>query len=207
MSTVTEKATPGRPPLRSHEETIDLLVSAAVEEYRRSGYAKSAMGAIAKRAGMSLRTLYKIVTDKEALFRIAAERRIAKHILSLDVHSASLSSAPKQALMSLTRAYAHQVLNHETLLTTKLVIAESDQFPELGQAFLESTGRIAKAFDHNFSLIAANGKLDISDDQIELLRLILIGSQRSAILSPDKPYSSQEIEQLADRALNLILGE
>lgn len=201
------KASAGRPPLRSEEETLDVLITAAIEEYRDKSYAKSTMNAIAKRAGISLRTLYKIVSDKEALFRLATERRIAQHILSLDAHSSLLNVAPKEALLNLTCAYAHQVLNRETIFTTKLVISESDHFPELAQSFVISTRRITKAFDHNFALIAQKSDIIVTSEQIELLRLALIGAQRIAILTPDPAMSDADINALAQRSLRLVLNE
>ena len=62
----------GRPPLRSDEETLGLIVEAARQEFQLGGYAGTGMSAIAARAGVSTKTLYRLVPTKAELFRLAS---------------------------------------------------------------------------------------------------------------------------------------
>ena len=58
----------GRPQIRSDDETRDLLVEAATEEFQANGYAATCMGTVAQRAGISTKTLYRLIPTKAELF-------------------------------------------------------------------------------------------------------------------------------------------
>ncbi len=54
----------GRPPTRSDEETRQLVIEAAAEEFEANGYAGACMGDIAERAGVSTKTVYRLFPNK-----------------------------------------------------------------------------------------------------------------------------------------------
>ena len=58
----------GRPPLRSDEETRRLMIEAARQEFQANGYAATCMNDVAQRAGVSTRTMYRLIPTKAALF-------------------------------------------------------------------------------------------------------------------------------------------
>src|SRR5690348_7081860 len=74
----------GRPPLRSDEETLRVIVEAARQEFPIHGYAGTGMSAIAARAGVSTKTLYRLVPTKAELFRLAIRSRAGQFILAAD---------------------------------------------------------------------------------------------------------------------------
>ena len=59
----------GRPPIRSDEETRQLIIEAASLEFRANGYAATSMAAVAERAGVSTKTMYRLIPTKADLFR------------------------------------------------------------------------------------------------------------------------------------------
>jgi len=59
----------GRPQVRPDEKTRTLIFEAARYEFETSGYAATRMEDVARRAGISTKTLYRIVPHKAALLR------------------------------------------------------------------------------------------------------------------------------------------
>ena len=58
----------GRPQLRSDEETLAVILGAARTEFSSGGYAATNMESVARRAGISTRTLYRLIPNKASLF-------------------------------------------------------------------------------------------------------------------------------------------
>jgi AcrR family transcriptional regulator len=59
---------PGRPRVRPDRETRQAIYEAARYEFARSGYAGTSMETVAYRAGVSTKTLYRLFSNKAALF-------------------------------------------------------------------------------------------------------------------------------------------
>src|SRR5215475_9424013 len=66
----------GRPQLRSDEETRALILEAARREFAHSGYAATSMENVARRGGVSTKTLYRLLPNKAALFEAMVTDRI-----------------------------------------------------------------------------------------------------------------------------------
>src|ERR1700748_2562372 len=58
----------GRPQARCDEETRGIIFEAARLECAASGYATTSMESVARRAGVSTKTLYRVIPNKAALF-------------------------------------------------------------------------------------------------------------------------------------------
>ena len=74
----------GRPPTRSDDETRHLIAEAARHEFTTHGYAGACIDDVAKRAGVSKKTLYRLVPAKADLFKASVTDRIARFILAVD---------------------------------------------------------------------------------------------------------------------------
>ena len=66
----------GRPQARPDEETRAVILEAARHEFASSGYAATNMESVARRAGVSTRTLYRLIPNKAALFEAMLTDRI-----------------------------------------------------------------------------------------------------------------------------------
>src|ERR1700751_561524 len=62
--------------LRSREETRTLILEAARAEFAHSGYAATGMENVARRAGVSTKTLYRLLPNKASLFEAMVTDRI-----------------------------------------------------------------------------------------------------------------------------------
>src|ERR1700733_10383018 len=64
----TERRVRGRPQLRPDAETCQIIYEAARHEFAASGYAATSTETVARRAGVSTKTLYRLMPNKAALF-------------------------------------------------------------------------------------------------------------------------------------------
>src|SRR5512135_3395152 len=78
------KRSRGRPQIRCDEDTRQLIVEAAAKEFQAKGYAATCIGDVAQRAGVSTRTLYRLIPTKAALFRAVVTDSIEGFMLAID---------------------------------------------------------------------------------------------------------------------------
>ena len=77
---VERRRSRGRPQVRCDEETRALILEAARHEFAASGFAATSMESVARRAGVSTKTLYRIVPDKKALFEATVTHRLDRFV-------------------------------------------------------------------------------------------------------------------------------
>ncbi len=65
----------GRPQQRCDEETRTIILEAARAEFAQSGYAATSMESVARRAGVSTKTLYRLMPNKAVLFETMVTER------------------------------------------------------------------------------------------------------------------------------------
>ena len=68
-SRAVERRGRGRPQARSDEETRAVIYDAARNEFAGSGYAATSMESVAKRAGVSTKTLYRLIPEQGRVVR------------------------------------------------------------------------------------------------------------------------------------------
>src|ERR1700748_2971541 len=76
----------GRPQLRPDDETRQIIYEAARHEFPRKGSATS-MEAVARRAGVSTKTLYRLVPNKAALFDGMVADRLDRFLAQINLPS------------------------------------------------------------------------------------------------------------------------
>src|SRR5580704_12522976 len=75
----------GRPQLRPDDETRQLIYEAARHEFAANGYTATGMEAVARRAGVSTKTLYRLIPNKASLFDGMVTDRLARALANLDL--------------------------------------------------------------------------------------------------------------------------
>src|SRR5271156_329627 len=77
----------GRPQIRCDDETRQLLVEAARQEFQTNGYARTCMNDVARRAGVSTKTVYRLIPNKADLLRRVISDTIGKFMLDVDAEA------------------------------------------------------------------------------------------------------------------------
>jgi len=126
------------------DERRDAILDVARACFLAEGYAATSMSAIAARLGGSKGTLYNYFRSKEELFAAMMERQCGElQDVLFDV--SSVGEAPRERLTHYARNFLALLLSPTPMALHRLVIAESERFPELGRAFYESGPKIVMA--------------------------------------------------------------
>jgi AcrR family transcriptional regulator len=126
----------------------EVILMAAIRLFLDKGYASTTMDNIAKAAGFTKQTVYSYFPSKDILFTqmivYLCERpsTYKAQIYKGKATFANLLYAHGSALLSL-------ITEPDVLATTRLVISESDRYPEIAKLYYESgTQRLVRATAH-----------------------------------------------------------
>lgn len=199
----------GRPQIRSDEETRALIVDAAAEEFQANGYAAATMGAVAQRAGISTKTMYRLIPCKADLFKSVIAKRIGRFMLEFDPKALDDSDVEK-AIEHILLAFGSLTLEKETIALVRLVISESDRFPELAATFhqvavVQTTGAIAEWLETQ----RKRGRLkfdDVHATATALRGMMTMDLQRTAMLRLSEAPTPEEIAERARFCAKLFVS-
>jgi AcrR family transcriptional regulator len=198
----------GRPPTRTDEETRHLIAEAARHEFMAHGYAGACMDDVANRAGVSKKTLYRLIPAKADLFKTSVNDRIAQFLLAIDEETAS-SHDIATALERMLSEYGNLTLSRETIAIQKLVIAEADRFPELAASFYVDAILATRAVLEAFLVRqCARGVIDLEDPGAAagMLRgMMAMEPQRATMIGRAAVPDAAEIEERARTCVRLFL--
>ena len=198
----------GRPQLRTDEETLRLVVEAASGQFQTRGYAGTAMGEVAQLAGISTKTLYRLVPAKDVLFNMVVEERIGRFLLDID--EATLAGLELEAALArILAAYGTLTLSADTVALNRLVLGECDRFPEIGTSFYQRAIRPTHAAMSGWLRRQAEaGLLRLADPDLAtgMLRGMMIQDpQRAAMLGQRAAPDAAEIAARAQACARLFL--
>lgn len=198
----------GRPQVRSDEETLHLIIEAAAQEFQANGYAATSIAEVAQRAGVSTKTLYRLVPTKAELFTNVVTDRISQVVLEID-HIADVSLDPAVVLEGLAKAYGALTLEARTIAINRLVLGESRHFPEIASTFYEKAIlRIGDAMEKTLQRLCALGLIALEDprEATGMLRgMMTMEPQRAAMLGQQAAPDAEAIAARAKRCARLFL--
>jgi AcrR family transcriptional regulator len=198
----------GRPQIRCDDDTRQLIIEAAALEFQTNGYAGAAMGEVARRAGVSTKTLYRLIPTKADLFRNVVADRISRFMLEIDPTALGGLDAA-HGLERILTAYGTLTLDAETVALIRLVLGECGRFPELGATFYEvAIRRTSEAMadwlreQRRLGLI----RIDDPDAASGMLRgMMTMEPQRAAMLGQRPVPDAAEIAARAKTCARIFL--
>lgn len=203
-----EKRSRGRPQVRCDDDTKDVIVAAASHQFHENGYASASMNAIAQTAGVSTKTLYRLFPAKDDLFASVVSDRIGRFILSIDPATVAKMDL-RHGLEHLLTAYGMLTLSDDTISILRLVISESDRFPQIAATFYEmAIVRTNAAMETWLRTQCANGLLTIADPHAAsgMLRgMMIMEPQRATILRQRPTLNAEEIAARARLCASMFL--
>lgn len=115
------------------------ILAGALEVFTNQGYAAASMDRIAKTCGVSKPTLYTYFKSKEGLFVALIQQMTEEHhrmlVVAPDTSASTLP--PDQLLQAMASLVIDKFSENRSLLTLmRLVIGESERFPELAKTFV-----------------------------------------------------------------------
>ena len=198
----------GRPQLRSDEETRALILEAARSEFAASGYATTGMESVARRAGISTKTLYRLVPNKAALFEAMVTDRIDRFASVVKLRGCQgrdIETALTEALI----VYGELILDGEVIALQRTIIAENDKFPEVAETFFhKAIRRTEETLAGWLRAQQARGLIQIDDAAVTagmLLGMLVFQPQRAVMFGHTPPPTQQEIARRAKQCATLFL--
>src|SRR6266705_1732800 len=120
----TDRRCRGRPQLRPDDETRQIIYEAARHEFAANGYAATSTEAVARRAGVSTKTLYRLVPNKAALFEGMVSDRLDRFLSDVNLHAGDHDDI-EEALRAALMACADLVLDKEVVALQRIVLHET----------------------------------------------------------------------------------
>jgi AcrR family transcriptional regulator len=204
----TDRRCRGRPQLRPDDETRQIIYEAARHEFAANGYAATSTETIARRAGVSTKTLYRLMPNKAALFEGMVSDRLEKFLSDFSLHvteDADIETGLSAALM----ACADLTLDPDTVALQRIILQETGQFPELAAAFYNNgIVRTTAALSNWLRVQVRRGLIEL--DNVEeaagfLIGMVASAPQRAAIYGGVPLPSRAQIKARVRRCVTLFL--
>jgi AcrR family transcriptional regulator len=208
MKSSLERRCRGRPQLRPDDETRQIIYDAARHEFAANGYAATSTEMVARRAGISTKTLYRLIPNKAALFEAMVSDRLDR--LLLDVNLQAVEDVDfETALTSVLLGCANLSLDNEVVALQRTVLQEANQFSDLAATFYRNgIARLIAALADWLRGQIKRGriKLDNPDETAGILiGMIASAPQRAAIYGGVPLPSPSEIERRVKTCASLFL--
>lgn len=124
----------GRPQARPDDETRAVIIGAAREEFAVSGYAATSMESVARGAGVSTKTLYRLIPNKAAVFEAIITDGLDQFTTRIRLRACDGSNIEASLTEALT-LFGELVLDDTVIAMQRMVLSESEQFPEIAETF------------------------------------------------------------------------
>ena len=178
IDTPQDRRCRGRPQVRPDDETRQIIYEAARHEFADGGYAATSMEAVARRAGVSTRTLYRLIPNKASLFDGMVTDRLDRTLASVDLNAIDHAEI-EEALYAALMACAELTLDEEVIALQRMVLQEAGKFSDIaGMFYRNGIQRITAALADWLRVQQKRGLIDLDD--IEEAAGMLLGMVASA---------------------------
>ena len=186
----------------------DTILDVAAQSFLEHGYAGTTMSAIAATLGGSKGTLWSYFASKDVLFAAVIDRVTdafrAQLALILNPHDDVAS-----ALHRFCSEFLRKVTSPEAIALHRLVVGETQRFPEVGRIFYECAPRQTQRLLADFLGQAMERGQLRRDDPLaaarQLTGLCMYGGHQRLLVGVIDALSEDEIEAEVDRATDTFI--
>lgn len=186
----------------------EAILDVAAESFLEHGYAGTTMSAIAATLGGSKGTLWSYFASKEVLFAAVIDRVTQAFRAQL-----SLILNPRDGVEAALRRFCieflRKVTSPEAIALHRLVVGETNRFPEIGHIFYERAPRQTQKLLAEFLAEAMERKsLRRTDPLIaarQLIALCMAGEHQLLLMGMTDTLAPQTLEAEVDNAMNTFI--
>jgi TetR/AcrR family transcriptional repressor of mexJK operon len=199
---------PRKPSARSRAMRATILAGAR-HLFLARGFERTSMDAVAAAVGVSKMTVYRHFRSKEALFA-GTISEMCEAIADPELARSMERQPLRQALEIFARRSLDTIFDPEALGLHRVVMAESQQFPELGRMFYERApathvATLATYLAHNFHGVLRPGAAErIAAEFMSLLRGY---EHMRALFGLDRPPTPRQRNHQIARAVQHVLNK
>jgi AcrR family transcriptional regulator len=198
----------GRPQLRPDDETRRIIFEAARHEFAANGYAATSTETVARRAGVSTKTLYRLFPNKAALFEGMVSDRLDRFLSDVNLRAADHADI-EDALNAALMVVADLALDPEVVALQRIVLQETGQFSDLAATYYTNgIARTVTALADWLRVQAKRGliELDNANEAAGILLGMVASAPRRAAIYGGLPLPSRsEIEKRVRTCAALFL--
>ncbi len=198
----------GRPQARCDEETRAVIVDAARHAFAANGFAGTGMDSVARAAGVSTKTLYRLFPNKVALFEGMVTERTDTLVSTVKLRACDGGDV-EAALAEALVMCGELMLDGEVIALQRVVAGESDKFPDIAETFFtRAIMRTQGALADWLRVQVKRGTIAVDDVDIAagmLLGMLALQPLRAAMFGHRPPPNRSEIEQRAKACGALFL--
>jgi len=198
----------GRPQARCDDDTRALIFEAARHEFAASGYAATCMDDVARRAGISTKTLYRLIPNKAALFEAMITERIdrfASRVRLRACDGSDVEAALREALI----VCGELILDADVISLQRVIIGDSEKFPEIAETFYhKAIRRTERTLADWLEAQNKRGLIKIEDAETAagiLLGMLAFQPQRAVLFGHAPAPTREQMERRAQTVTELFL--
>jgi AcrR family transcriptional regulator len=199
----------GRPQLRADAETRALILEAARTEFAQSGYAATGMENVARRAGVSTKTLYRLLPNKAALFEAMVTDRIDRFVSVVKLRACEGGDV-EATLTEALLVCAELMLDGEIIALQRVILGDSDKFPDISETFFhKAITPTQNALANWLRAQQKRGAIALDDADVAagmLLGMLAMQPQRSVMFGHRPAPTKEEREHRARACAKLFLS-
>lgn len=165
----------GRPTPQAALQLREFFLETALDTFLAHGYAGASVNAIARAAGVSKATVYRVFGDKQQIFRIAAEYGCEWAFNSLK-SVIDPDDTPEQVLWKVIWEKQGAMLQPRALATVRLIVAEAGRFPEMAALQWASHRYLLSPLSDYLKQQVEKGTFSIDDPQFAALQITTLAS-------------------------------
>jgi AcrR family transcriptional regulator len=183
----------GRPQVRRDDETRQVIYEAVCNEFAAGGYAATSIGAVARRAGVSTKTLYRLIPNKAALLKSMVSDRLDRLVSELNLRAADHTDI-QEALSEALMVCADLALDGEVIALQRMVLQEPGKCCEIaGMYYTNGIERAREALADWLRVQQTRGliALDDIDEAAGMLLGMVAAAPRRAVMYGGLPLPSR----------------
>jgi AcrR family transcriptional regulator len=194
--------------VRCDEETRAVIVEAARHAFAANGFAGTGMDSVARAAGVSTKTLYRLFPNKQALFEGMVSERIATFVSIVKLRACDGGDV-EVALADALLVCGELILDGEVIALQRVIAGESDKFPDIAETFFtKAITPTQGALADWLRVQVKRGTIAVEDADVAagmLLGMLALQPLRAVMFGHRQPPSRKEIEQRAKACAALFL--
>lgn len=198
----------GRPPVRSDDETKRIVIEAARHAFAVEGYAATSTEELARGAGISTKTLYRLFPGKAALFEAMCADRLERLLSDVNLQTSNQADI-ETSLAAVLVACADLALDPEVVALQLMVLQQSTTFPDLAANFYrDGIARTAAALAGWLREQVRRKRLafdNVDEAAGMMIGMMVSAPQRAAIYARATLPSREEIEKRARVCAAILL--
>jgi AcrR family transcriptional regulator len=198
----------GRPQVRPDDETRAMIYDAARHAFAGNGYGATSMEAVARLAGVSTKTLYRLIPNKATLFEGMVSDRLDRFFTDVNLQAGD-DGGIEQALNAALMACADLTLDNEVIAVQRMALQETGRSSDLAEMFYRNAiQRTSAALADWLRVQQKRGLIELDDvDEAAgmLLGMVASAPRRAAMFGGVALPPRSQIEGRVRRCAALFL--